>query len=271
MASPTPMPLRGTPPNEIALPNAPLVTVIAQVRFPTILAVSSQEQIIGFHERIRTTYPHLERQEIQATFPFVPPPPLPSSTAGMFVHWRFADGIAADWKWRISLTQDFISLETKAYESRSNFLGRLEFILQAFLETLKPTHVTRFGIRYIDQITGDGVSRIDSLLRGEVMGVASSLGGEAIQHFTELYVPADPGHLLARWGKLPANMTIDPNLIPPLPENTWVIDLDVSKNETAYFETAAVIETARLAAERVYAIFRWMVTDEFLKAYGGKA
>jgi uncharacterized protein (TIGR04255 family) len=76
---------------------------------------------------------------------------------------------------------------------------------------------------------------------------------------------------VARWGKLPPGMTIDPNLAPPIQEDSWLIDLDVSKAGQFPFATKTVIETASLAAERVYTVFRWMVTDEFLRTYGGKA
>ena len=269
MADHLEMPLRGGPPEEIALRAAPLVSVIAQVRFPALLAIRSSDRMIGFHDLIRKSYPHLERQDIPTTFIFGPVPQ--SGPVGEpLVHWRFADGIGNDWKWRISLTQDFISLESRAYESRMDFLGRLQVILQALESTLAPSHVTRLGIRYIDQIKGEAVSRIGLLLRREVMGVACSLGENAKQFFTELHIAADPGELMARWGKLPAGMTVDPNLVPPLAEDSWLIDLDVSKSQTSIFETEAVIETAKLAAERVYAVFRWMVTPEFLKTYGGE-
>jgi uncharacterized protein (TIGR04255 family) len=147
----------------------------------------------------------------------------------------------------------------------------MRVILRAFKETLTPTRVTRFGIRYIDQIKGEPVARIDSLLRREVMGVACSLGEDPKQFFSELHVGADPGELLARWGKLPAGVTIDPNLVPPLRAESWLIDLDVSDNREASFDTDSIIDTARQAAERVYAVFRWMVTAEFLKTYGGEA
>jgi uncharacterized protein (TIGR04255 family) len=75
-------------------------------------------------------------------------------------------------------------LETHAYESRTDFLERLKTILQALEETLAPTHMTRFGIRYIDQIKGEPLTRIATLLRDEVIGVANSLGAPAKQLLT---------------------------------------------------------------------------------------
>jgi uncharacterized protein (TIGR04255 family) len=255
------LPLQGSAPKEIPLPNAPLVSVIAQVRFPTRLAVRNPDRIIGFQELIGTHYPYLERQEI----PSIVIGQGPFAAGEGSVHWRFADDTR---KWRVTLTQDFIALETHAYESRTDFLERLTLILQGLEETLAPTHMTRFGIRYIDQIKGEPLTRIATLLRAEVIGVANSLGAPVKQLLTHIEVAAEPGDLVARWGKLPANMAIDLNLVPPIGEDSWIIDLDVSKSGESPFLTEAIIETATLCAERIYAVFRWMVTKDFLKTYG---
>jgi uncharacterized protein (TIGR04255 family) len=264
MANKPVLPLQGAAPKEIALPNAPLVSVIAQVRFPTRLAVRSADRIIGFQDLICAHYPHLERQDISSFI--LGPGPSPTAGGESSVHWRFSDDTH---KWRVTLTQDFIALETNAYESRTDFLERLKIILQAFEETFTPAHMTRFGMRYIDQIKGEPLTRIATLLRDEVIGVANSLGASAKQVLTQIEVAAEPGDLVARWGKLPANMTFDPNLVPAIGEDSWFIDLDVSKSGESPFLTEAIIETATLCAERVYAVFRWMVTKDFLRTYGG--
>jgi uncharacterized protein (TIGR04255 family) len=192
-----------------------------------------------------------------------------ASEPAAVVHWRFADE-AVGFKWRVSLSQDFIALETRAYKSRQDFMERLETILQTLEETLAPTHMMRFGMRYIDQIKGEPLARIDTLLRKEVLGVALCAGPDARQVISEFAAAAEPGELLGRWGQLPASMTVDPNLLPPITEDSWLIDLDVSRTGQMAFEAKGIVETARSAAERVYAVFRWMVTEEFLKEYGGE-
>lgn len=267
MAKTPQMPLHGPSPPEVPLPNAPLVSVIAQVRFPTLLTVRNPDRVASLQEAIRDRYPHLERQDIPTIM--VVSGGTPNPVGDPVVHWRFADD-AANFKWRVSLSQDFIALETRAYESRQNFMERLETILQTLEETLAPTHMMRFGMRYIDQVKGEPMARIDTLLRKEVLGVAPCAGPDARQVITEFAAPAEPGELLARWGRLPANMTVDPNLLPAISEDSWLIDLDVSRVGQLAFDAKEIVETARSAAERVYAVFRWMVTEEFLKAYGGK-
>ena len=262
------MPLHGPSPPEVSLPNAPLVSVLAQVRFPALLALRNPDRVAGFQEAVRGQYPYLERQDVPTILVVSGGPP--SQLGDPIVHWRFADDVPG-FKWRVTLSQDFISLETRDYKSRQDFMERLETILQALEETLAPAHVMRVGVRYIDQIKGEPLSRVDDLLRKEVLGVTLCAGREAHQIVTQLAAAAEPGELLAKWGRLPATVTIDQNLVPAIAEDSWLIDLDVSRTGQAAFEAKGIVETARSAAERVYAVFRWMVTEEFLKAYGGKA
>jgi uncharacterized protein (TIGR04255 family) len=267
MAKTPQIPLHGPSPDEVPLPNAPLVSVIAQVRFPALLSVHNRDRVAIFQEAIRDRYPHLERQDIPTIM--VVSGGAPSPVSDPLVHWRFADE-AAGFKWRVTLAQDFIALETRAYESRQNFMERLETILQTVGETLAPTHMTRFGMRYIDQIKGEPMARIETLLRKEVLGVVPCAGADTRQVITEFAAAAEQGELLARWGRLPAGMTVDSNLLPAIQEDSWLIDLDVSRAGQVAFEAKGIVETARSAAERVYAVFRWMVTEEFLRSYGGK-
>jgi uncharacterized protein (TIGR04255 family) len=266
MAQRSRMPLEGPPPAEVSLPHAPLVSVIAQVRFALHLPVRIPERVAIFQEAIGDSFPHLERQDI-AMFNVIPAQVGLQPGSEVVTHWRFSD-LSHDW--RITLTPEFITLETRAYRSRDDFLKRFERILQALQDTLAPKLVTRFGMRYIDQIRGEHALQVNKLLRSEVLGVAGLLGEKAKQLLTELFVSAEPGDLLARWGKLPANVTIDPNLLPTIQEDSWLLDLDVSKTQELPFDAAYLVATAKSAAERVYAVFRWMVTDEFLRAYGGK-
>ena len=51
-------PLLAPPPPEVRLQNAPLISVLSQVRFPAILAIDhSKEDLVRFQEFIRGKYP----------------------------------------------------------------------------------------------------------------------------------------------------------------------------------------------------------------------
>ena len=110
---------------------------------------------------------------------------------------------------------------------------------------------------------------IADLLIPEVLGTAKFFGKESQHLITQMSISALPGTLVARWGKLPKGMTVDPNIMQPTEEDSWIIDLDLSETSEMPFDPEALIAKARTYAERIYAVFRWMVTNEFLREYGG--
>ena len=79
----------------------------------------------------------------------------------------------------------------------------------------------------------------------------------------------DGNKLLARWGTLEANVVYDMSFA-PAEGATFVLDLDVATGTPQVFSPGELTDLARLFAERQYRFFRWAVTDDFLRAYGGQ-
>jgi len=61
-----------------------------------------------------------------------------------------------------------------------------------------------------------------------------------------------------------------PRAWPPIDAPSWLLDLDMFSEAERRFATATVVADARRYAERLYAVFRWVVADEFLRRYGGE-
>lgn len=256
-------PFTELPPREVPLTNAPLVRVIAQVRFPEILAVEQREFVASFQEAIRATYPVLRQEQTQA----VVVGPANAVQVKPQTAWRFAD---VEGKWRVSLTPEFLALETTQYTSRSDFFSRLHFLVAALDEHIEPKVVDRLGVRYIDRITGSVIDDIASLVRPEVRGIAGTAISAHASHFlAETMFNLPDARVVARWGQLPPGATLDPAAIEPAPEKSWILDIDMSSVASIPFAVDRVVEVARQYAERVYTFFRWAVTDEFLRRYGG--
>ena len=259
-------PFAASLPAEVPLPNAPLVRVIAQVRFPSILSIEKRDFVAPFQELIRKSYPVLRAEQTRGVVlgPDGPAQILPTVT------WRF---ISADEKWRVSLATDFLAIETTAYESRSDFLGRLDEVVRALESHVSPQTLDRLGVRYIDRITGSSVDAIDKLVRSEMLGVAgTAAGGHASLSISEALfdLPDHAAQMRARWGLLPAGSTVDPAAIEPIDERSWILDLDIFSTGTRPFESVGILSEARAFSERSYSFFRWAVTDEFLRQYGGE-
>ena len=262
-----PPPMSGPSPTEVSLPQAPLVRVIAQVRFPTILSIRNPDQVAAFQETVRSAYPILNQEQVRRVV-LNPLAPVSDPKIQEDIVWRFQD---RDRKWRTSLTADFIALETTSYNNRRDFLERLRSILVAIDTTMNPQEALRVGVRYIDRITGPALQDISNMIRPEVLGVSLCPIGDAAQTvLTQSQFRAEEGSLQARWGHLPPDGTIDPGTLEPIKEPCWILDLDMSSTEPLDFSADILGNAAERFMERIYSVFRWMVTDDFLRFYGGQ-
>jgi uncharacterized protein (TIGR04255 family) len=262
-------PLIASPPKEVPLKEAPLVRVIAQVRFPTILSIGEGNFVAALQEAIRSQYPVLQPEQTRNFM--ISAQGLEESTSRMV--WRFIDKTE---KWRISLTSNFVALETTDYLSRSDFLQRFKDILIATDIHIKPQVLERLGLRYIARLTGQEVDQLTDFVRPEVSGVlASEIAIHAEQTICDSFfnLPDQRGQIHSRWGRLPAHSTIDPTAIEPIPEPSWILDLDmftIPFAEIKAFEVEAIMDDAGYFAERLYTFFRWAVTQNFLHHFGGE-
>ena len=268
-----PRPLDPTPIAEVPLPRAPLVRVIAQVRFPPILAIRDPDKAAVFQEALRGTYPHLSRDQVHRF----------ELTAGELpnIHqeliWRLADR-EQDPRWQVSLGVDFVAVDTSDYDSRQDFLDRLHAVVVAVEAAFRPAEVKRLGVRYIDRLTDEAVERVGDLFRPEILGIMRpvenalpALGDSIIHQMNEAQFLARNGsRIQGRWGKLPPNTTHDPNSLDPVDQPSWVLDLDMSTSGTQPFASEELLRTATDFAESLYWLFRQMVTNEFLRFYGGE-
>ena len=262
-------PLAGPSPAEVPLADPPLVRVIAQVRFPVLASVEKRRFIGPFQEAIRKDYPVLRPEHNRG---------LVLGRQGVVdehsnTAWRFHDATGA---WRVTLAPDFLALETEAYTSRRDFMQRFGLVLLALEEHVDPQVVDRIGVRYIDRVPGENLRALPQLVRPEVAGIlASPLSGHVRHAISEnvFMLPDDAGHVTARWGLVPARGTVDPGAVDPIDEPSWLLDVDAFQHFPSgdrVLEADAIVEQTRGFAERIYSIFRWVVTDEFLRRYGGE-
>ncbi len=259
----------GPPVPEVALPRAPLVFVVVQVRFERVASVSSEAFIGGFQEAIRGTYPVMRREQ-QTGVPIGPGGPTAhgeSSTA-----WRFDERPE---RWQVTLAPDFVALSTSRYTRRRDLIDRLRDVVTAAQAHLHVRFCDRLGVRYIDRVTDQAVlGRLAELVRAEVLGITCVEPGEAgvqqVQTFSDsTYRMPEGTDLHARWGLLPPQTTFDPSIEPPdVP--SWVLDLDAYTTQPDVFDPSALAARAEALCERVYRFFRWTVTDEFLTVHGGR-
>jgi uncharacterized protein (TIGR04255 family) len=245
--------------------RAPLVRVIAQVRFPGILKIDNKDAVSAFQEEIRDDYPLFEQipnQQLQIQVGSGGP--AVNTVAGNI--WRFQDPSK---NWRVALVTESLSLEAESYTSRDDFLMRWAKVLTAVETKFNPRIALRIGVRYIDRVTDKPLETIDELVHTDILGFAKPPLRPHLRHaVSEATLTIEEGEMLLRWGILPPNATVDPNVLVPVPGLSWIIDIDVSSGEQRPFASGELSSAFRKLAERAYSVFRFMTTEKFLKTYG---
>lgn len=134
--------------------HTPLVEVICQLRFPTILRIESGVPA-DFQDRLRTMYPLFRRVSGPAL------PDLPVEVSRMLgvmatkqVSYVFE---TEDLGHSVSLSPDSLSLTSRSYERWEAFSARLQPALDALVEVYRPAFFTRIGLRYQNAIVRSGL------------------------------------------------------------------------------------------------------------------
>jgi len=126
----------------------PLIQVACQLRFPPILRISHQEPV-EFQDEIRFQYPLFESTQPQV--------PSEISQAIQQFGLPFLSDVSYNFKsedqrWQLSITKDFITLSTSAYERYEQFQKRFREVAEVFERIYKPSFYTRVGLQYQDLI-----------------------------------------------------------------------------------------------------------------------
>jgi uncharacterized protein (TIGR04255 family) len=258
-------PFRGLVP-EVALPRAPLAKVLAQLRYPKPLDFSGPKSVEPIRKSLASHYPvGRETKAMQVVITNTGVSQQPTGET----NWIFED-IQAQWK--VTLSEQFVAIETAAYTTRDDFTTRFSEIVHAVAETLHPPVYDRLGIRYINRLEGaDVVDDLHRLVKPIALaGLAVPHDDVQIQHSLSDTIFIDGNaHLQVRWGWLPAGATIDPTIeAPRVPY--WLLDIDSFTGKGGPFEVSVLDREVRDLAERAHRFFRWVVTDEFLKRFGGQ-
>lgn len=134
----------------------PLIEVICQLRFPTILSIGSTDPA-QFQEAVRADFPrYAARQEPQqariVNGQLEQAPPI--------TNYNF---ISADGFWKINLTKDFVALSTLRYTRWEDFAQKLDKVLALFIQIYQPAFFERVGLRYINAFSRNRLGLQDAL------------------------------------------------------------------------------------------------------------
>jgi uncharacterized protein (TIGR04255 family) len=127
----------------------PLIEVVAQIRFPTILKITSQEPV-DFQDSVRFEYPIFEAsRNLQIPVEFSNILTQFNSNIASDLTYEFK---SEDLSWQISLDKNSITLVTNKYERYEKFIERFKHAVESFEKIYNPSFYSRIGLRYRDLI-----------------------------------------------------------------------------------------------------------------------
>lgn len=245
----------------------PLVEVICQLRFPSILRITA-EPPVAYQERIRAEYPLLSERypETDIDIPIGVPAAVAETILKSLPKRKLVgfDFVSADEKWKVSLTKEFLALTTSRYTRWEDFCQHLEGPLKALIEVYNPSFCTRVGLRYQDLIQrskfGLGTSTPWSgLLRPHIAGILApgELTGAIEEHQSQTLIklPAHGGKVRMRHGIV---QTVDTK------EECFLIDSDFFTQERKEFtDVDGILGYFNRQSGR---LFRWCIEDRLHQA-----
>jgi uncharacterized protein (TIGR04255 family) len=237
----------------------PLVEVICQLQFPSILRISQQSPV-DFQDRIRDDYPILEFSQGNQ---------LPTEISNImqqlgspFVNNQTYVFKSEESTWQVVLNQNSITLSTRKYERYENFKEKFKDIISVFEEIYKPSFYSRVGLRYKDLIIPSQLDLKD-VDWSELIPkhIASELHtpemAESITAFMKnLQMSSDDKQIALNHGLVMAR-----DAITNKDEEAYLLDADFSTTVKLNRDDD-VWDTIDLFNKMARNLFRWSITDK---------
>lgn len=153
--------------------NSPLVEVVFQLRFPTILSINS-EAPSSFQDLIRSDFPYFTERFEPGNEVSIEPDGRFQIRMNDIKNYSF---VSKDSKYKVNLTSSFISLSTLEYTQWEEFFAHIQTIVPIFEKVYAPSFYIRTGLRYVDVFTRSKVSLEgcpwNELLEPNILGILS--------------------------------------------------------------------------------------------------
>jgi uncharacterized protein (TIGR04255 family) len=239
-------------PTQPRLRNAPLRLVLCQLRFPTRFGLQGSE-VRPFAEAVFEDFPkasedHLITQQVEVSALGLRPQGGQQQPA-----FRFE---SESGNWTATMTQDWLSLETSAYEGFPDFAHRWHRLLRAAQAAFNLAHESRLGLRYVNELSVGSEAtpeRLGETLTADVLGpIALDPEAEAItRSWQEVRFKHADGGCTMQHGYV-QNIRQD-----------WVYVLDFDGYREGHREIDSEEQVRALAQinHHIFGLFRRSVTD----------
>jgi uncharacterized protein (TIGR04255 family) len=248
-----------------------LVLVLAQVRFSAVLAID--KYVPSFQERLRVEgFPRFQQEQVRSI-----ELALGNVTQREMTRWHFRDRNASS---AVTLTTEFLALQTNRYESFDKFLKMTRLATDAFVRDARPSLVERVGLRYVNLIRPNEGEGFTKYLRPGLLGLREEdLGIEPQIHRFEMVGRTPTGSLLvtrlavSQDGTfLPPDLSDNPldyAIDLPAEEVVAVLDIDHFDISPFDFDPSAIEERLWGLHDQIDLVFRSAVTEDALRSWKG--
>jgi uncharacterized protein (TIGR04255 family) len=234
---------------------------MCQARWPKLTKFDAAEVATRMADFIVEDYPLSDqRQEMQITIT----PTGITQQPGEAIH-RFQ---SVDRRWTVTLADQFISLDTLAYEGHVDFIQRLGAVFDALLNIAQIPVLARLGYRYTNRLDQpEDMPRLKEYFAAGILGgLAQDNSSEVAQTVSETLFKDGDTFLMVRSALLGPNASIDPAL-DTVPTPSWIVDLDSYAEPAKGLAVDTWRERAEALSERASSHFRQIVTPEFIARF----
>jgi uncharacterized protein (TIGR04255 family) len=240
------------------LDNAPLKVALAQVRFPTVLAIERPAEVSSFQECLGEAYELAERQLTQHVRVFVgekildaPQPPVAEPL------FRFVDREHGRW---VALSSSSLGFEASTYQKFEDFASEFRRVLSHLVDLFRPKTQTRLGLRYINEIIDGRLAAKDftALIASPLVSpIGPELGTDVESSLNEIRFRQPDGRLVLRHGLVN--------------EDTYLLDFDYFNENEVPFDLEHILAQTQDYHSVIESLFVWSLSPSYFEELrGGK-
>lgn len=271
-------------PRRYRLEDAPLVQVLAQVRFPVVAHFQELTGVASVQDALLDMLPYLEQRQVQQLTIALGPDVMAPAPSATTVVWRFT----GDDQWTLVLAPDAASLFVgDGYRGIDDFAQRFSRVLKALYETKRVLRCDRLGVRFLNVVEsppGDEHAWA-RWFRPELVGW---IGAGLLREHTSLHSSITQSQLatppvgpfagapatvqaLIRHGVLPAGtgIPLESGEARTVSQESYVLDLDCFIQAPQRFDLETLIVQFGALHTQIDTFFRWSLTEEGLEHFGG--
>jgi len=253
------------------LQNAPLIHVLAQVRYAPVPEISKSIPVV--QEALKASgFPRFEKSQIQSLV-------LNSGSMPRIDQVEKWDFLSRDKKTGVSLTQNFVLLHTSSYDTFATFGNMLRMVFETIAAAVTIELVERLGIRYVDLVRLEDGQHFEEFLTPGLMGFPFRELSANVVHSVSVIQSVgelEDSSLIVRFYQTADGTFLPPDLNPPVlnydvklkpgevvgildSDSFKIVDLDFSPNDLI----ATFDELHKIASE----VFRRATTDFAVKKW----